>query len=118
MYGCYTIFTMASHNHEPMLPKVEESDLLGLVVEEVIDPKHAGWWKELALDNPLLAQQIIKRAYFDTQDKEGTSSLELQKIIIDSVTFAIRALKAAAERQKNEAQQIAGPLPAVSDEVA
>ncbi len=90
---------MASHNHEPMLPKVEESDLLGLVVEEVIDPKHVGWWKEFAGDNPLLAQQIIKRSFFDTQDLEGATSLEIQKIIIDSITFAMRALKAAALRR-------------------
>jgi hypothetical protein len=106
---------MASHNHEPMLPKVEESDLLGLVVEEVIDPKHSGWWKELAADNPVLAQQIIKRAYFDSQES-GASSLEIQKIIIDSVAFAIRALKAAAERQSRSTETAAPLLQAQPDE--
>lgn len=108
---------MAFHNHESMLPKVEESDLLGLVVEEVIDPKHIGWWKELAEENPLLAQQIIKRAYFDTQEGDR-SSLEIQKIIIDSVAFAIRALKAAAERQSRTTETAATLLRANPDEAA
>lgn len=108
---------MASYNHEPMLPKVEESDLLGLVVEEVIDPRHVGWWKELAAENPLLAQQIIKRAYFDTQ-VGGMSSLEIQKIVIDSVTFAVRALKAAAERQSSLSETAKPLLNAHPDEAA
>lgn len=82
-----------------MLPKVEESDLLGLVVEEVIDPGHLGWWEEFAAENPILARQILKRAYYDTQDN-NLSSLETQRRIIDNVSFAIRALKAAAERQQ------------------
>ena len=90
---------MASHNHEPMLPRVEESDLLGLMVEDVIDAEHTQWWKEFAADNPLLARNVLKRAYFDTQDSTGISSLELQRIIINSVSFAIRALKLAAERR-------------------
>lgn len=102
---------MASYNHEPMLPKVEESDLLGLVVEEVIDPDHKEWWKEFARENSVLAQQAIKRAYFDTQNIDGLSSLELQRIIIDSVSFAIRALKIAAERQVKHATQAEATAP-------
>jgi hypothetical protein len=105
---------MASHNHEPMLPKVEESDLLGLVVEEVIDPQHVEWWKELARDNPVLAQQIIKRAYFDTQNIAGSSSLELQRLIIDNVSFAVRALKTAAERRAGQSTQEEAPQSAAS----
>lgn len=82
-----------------MLPKVEESDLLGLVVEEVIDPGHQGWWEEFATENPVLARQILKRAYYDTQG-DGLSSLETQQRIINNVSFAIRALRLAAERQQ------------------
>ena len=104
---------MSSPNREPMLPKVEESDLLGLVVEEVIDPAHKGWWEEFAAENPILARQILKRAYYDTQDSEHVSSLEVQRRIIDNVSFAIRALKLAAERQQllKEAAKHKLPLP-------
>lgn len=108
---------MASHNREPMLPKVEESDLLGLVVEEVVDPRHVDWWKEFARDNPLLARQVIKRAYFDTQDVGEASSLEVQRRIIDNVSFAIRALKAAAERISRERLQETAVAP-LTDESA
>jgi hypothetical protein len=108
---------MATHNREPMLPKVEESDLLGLVVEEVIDPRHINWWKELATENPVLAQQIIKRAYFDTQEGNA-SSLEIQRIVIDSVAFAVRALRAAAERQSQPAEEATRHLNAHPDEAA
>lgn len=92
-----------------MLPKVEESDLLGLVFEEVIDPTHREWWKEFARDNPLLARQILKRAYFDSQDAEGVSSLEVQRRLVDIVSFAMRALKSAAERARSEQEAIARP---------
>jgi hypothetical protein len=110
---------MDSHNHEPMLPKVEESDLLGLVVEEVIDPQHRVWWKEFASDNQLLAQQVLKRAYFDTQNIDGLTSLELQRIIVDNISFAIRALKAAAVRRAEQPTSEDTPLPTThSDEAA
>lgn len=104
---------MSSPNREPMLPKVEESDLLGLVVEEVIDPAHKGWWEEFAAENPILARQILKRAYYDTQDSDRASSFEVQRRIIDNVSFAIRALKLAAERQQllKEAAEHKLPLP-------
>ena len=111
---------MSSPNHEPKLPKVEESDLLGLVVEEVIDPGHQGWWEEFARDNPVLAHQILKRAYYSTQSIDDLSSLEVQRRIIDNVSFAIRALKLAAERQKltKEAAEILRSLPHQGDEPA
>lgn len=111
---------MSSPNREPMLPKVEESDLLGLVVEEVIDPGHRGWWEEFAAENPILARQILKRAYYDTQDSDHASSLEVQRRIIDNVSFAIRALKLAAEREHlaKEATEILRSLPYPGDETA
>jgi len=99
-----------------MLPRVEESDLLNLVIEEVIDPKYLEWWKEFAHDNPLLAKEVIKRAYVDSQNLEATPSLESYKIIINNVLFAIRALKIAAERRSAEITQDKRPAP--TDEVA
>lgn len=102
---------MVSPNREPRLPRVEESDLLGLVFEEVIDPAHAEWWKEFAGENPLLARQVLKRAYFDSHDTDGISSLEIQRRLIDIVSFAMRALKSAAERVRSEQETTAEPHP-------
>ena len=108
---------MTSREHERMLPKVEESDLLSLVVEEVIDPGHANWWQEFATENPVLARQILKRAYYDTLDINGASSLDAQRRIIDNVSFAVRALKMAAERNQlaKEAAAILKSLPRSSE---
>lgn len=94
---------VSPERHSLSLPRVEETDLLGIVLEEVIDPTHKAWWEQFATENPYLARQVLLRAHNATL--EELSSLEVEKRIVDSILFAMRALRAAAERQSIEREK-------------
>ena len=90
---------MAGLEHAQNLPRVTQFDLLALVAEEIEDPDHKEWWQAFATENPVLAREVIKRAFFDSYTEE-LSSFEIQKRIVNSVAFAMRALRASLEREK------------------
>lgn len=91
---------MTLPEHESFLPKVEEDDLLELVFEEVTSSDHYARWLALRTTNPTLAREILKRAALEAYliDKKNITTLELQKMIIDHVSFAVAALTQAAKR--------------------
>lgn len=93
---------MEKPDNQSLLPKVEQDDILSLVSEEIFDTNHIERWVHVAESNPALAQEILRRA-----DIEATQSIhfdenrvQFQKRIIDTVTFAIRALERATERER------------------
>jgi hypothetical protein len=89
---------MTSPEHEPLLPRVEEADLLSLVFEDVTDPTHERRWKEFAATNPHLAAEILKQTFIRSRDLGDASQLEIQKFAIDTVTFVVRAMEQATRR--------------------
>lgn len=93
---------MGSPEYETSLPRVEEADLLQLVTEEVIDPSHKGWWDDFAEHNPELAREVIRRAFTEARETTHTSPLEIQRRIVNSAAFVVRALENAAKRSRQE----------------
>jgi hypothetical protein len=85
---------------DSMLPHVTEDDLLSLVYEDVLDPYHLKRWKEFATDNPELAREVLKRSWIGARKLAAQESdvAQLQKYVIDLVTFSIHALKVASQR--------------------
>jgi len=92
---------MTSHEHEPMLPRVEEADLLLLVFDEITDPVHSQRWKELAASNPVLANELLKVTLARAREISDSNPLEVQKFAVDTVTFALKALETALKRLRD-----------------
>jgi hypothetical protein len=84
---------MASPEHEFLLPRVEESDLLNHVFEDVTDPTHKQRWLDFAHSNGLLAQEVLKRIYI-----ASGADPEMQKRFLDEITYVYTALATAALR--------------------
>lgn len=99
---------MEESDYTSLLPKVEQSDLLTLVLEETQDPQQTERWKHLAATNPILAREVMKRCFIETRQLVTTSGeirhLELQRIAKQVAIYALTALEAAAERIQKEAR--------------
>jgi hypothetical protein len=87
---------MASAEHEFLLPRVEEPDLLSLVFEDVTDPAHIERWQTFARTNATLAREVLARVHATSR-----SNPDMQKKIIDELTYLYAALAAAALRLSN-----------------
>lgn len=66
---------------------------MSLVFSDVTDPDHIEDWHEFASTNPELAREILKRAFIDHRD-----SPETQRRLINTISFAMAALKRAFRR--------------------
>ncbi len=95
---------MAALQHTGSLPVVEEDDLLNLVFDDIADPSHIERWKRFAVSNEVLAREVLKRAVIiaTNQRTSHPESGELQKSIIDTITFTMAALEVAMQRTKEE----------------
>lgn len=83
------------------LPQVEEADLLSLIFKDVTDPLHRERWHHFATSQPVLAREVLRRAYDASHaGGEHLSPLDAQKHNIDAVTFAVAALESAVRREK------------------
>lgn len=97
--------TEAPKNHG--LPRVEDADFHSVLFEDIVDPTHIARFEHFVSQNPTLIQEIVRRALTDSSDlrryTEGHSlgMVEVQKVIIDNVTFALGALEAAAARESS-----------------
>lgn len=91
---------MTMPERQSFLPKVEEADLLDLVLEDVLDPKHIERWRHFTSTQSLLAREILKKTFTETRQARAdtTSALAQQKLILDTLTFAFSALERAGER--------------------
>lgn len=92
-----------SENHS-QLPRVEQDDILRLTQEEILTTNHVARWSKFAEENPVLAQEIIKRAYIEvTQStRGGENDTQMQIRIMDTVTYCIRAMELALARQRKQ----------------
>jgi len=87
--------------NESFLPRVDETDLARILFEDITDPTHRERWRHHSRLNPVLAREILNRAY--TLDaRESQNPLEITKRIVDCVTFALSAIEAAAKRQQTD----------------
>ncbi|HET6747380.1 MAG TPA: hypothetical protein VFH06_04720 [Candidatus Saccharimonadales bacterium] len=102
---------MTSPEHEPLLPRVEEDDLLSLVIEDITDPTHERHWKEFAAQNPHLAAELLKRTFARTRDITDSNRSEVQKFALDTVTFAMRAMEQAAKRYYTSSGDVGDAVP-------
>lgn len=84
---------MASSEHEFLLPRVAESDLLNLVFEDVIDPTHKKRWLAFAQSNKVLAREVLMRVHVAS---EGDP--DRQKKMLDEITYVYAALAETALR--------------------
>lgn len=96
---------MTEYDATSPLPRIQDEDLGIALFEEFIDPTHRARFDHLARTNPKLIREISRRAYVDayTSSEEGDqkliSTLDLQKIILDNVTFALSVLEHSIKRQ-------------------
>jgi hypothetical protein len=87
------------------LPRVEDADFNYLLFEDIVDPTHKARFEHFASQNPALIQEVVRRALTDSTDLhryakgDSLGMVELQKVIIDTVTFTLGALEAAADRE-------------------
>ncbi|MDN5274323.1 MAG: hypothetical protein JWP06_224 [Candidatus Saccharibacteria bacterium] len=91
--SCYDLKVMVSAEHESLLPRVVESDLLNYVFEDVADPTHNDRWQAFAKSNAVLAREVLLRVHI-----VSGANPDLQKKIIDEITYVYNALAAAALR--------------------
>lgn len=88
---------MKEHMDESFLPHVDEADLAQILFEDITDPTHRERWRHHSRTNPVLTREILNRAYI-VNASELNNPLAVTKRIIDSVTFALSAIEAAAKR--------------------
>lgn len=88
-----------------VLPLVSDTDINYLLFEDIIDPEHKARFEHFAIQNPELLREIARRAYIDASslryysDTRPHLTLDVQKIIIDNITFALSALEVALSRE-------------------
>ncbi len=88
---------MRNHEYESDLPQVDDSDLSLILFEDIVDPTHKARFERFTQNNPVLAQEIMRRAHIDSRIVSG--SIEIDSAIINAVSLAIDALDMAAKRE-------------------
>lgn len=93
---------MSQSHPESDLPPVSDDVLLDMVHDELNDPTHQERWGRFAKEQPILAQEMAKRAFFGLQSLSGDMAerQELRKIILDEVSYAVEALTKAQQQDK------------------
>lgn len=81
------------------LPKVDEIDIGIVRLEEILDPEQYSRWKDFATEQPVLAYEILRRARFT--DRGFRREPEIAQYIINTTTFAIKAIETALQRQES-----------------
>jgi hypothetical protein len=84
---------MVSFEREFLLPRVVESDLLSHVFDDITDPTHVERWQVFAKSNTTLAREVLMRVY-----TASNGNPDIQKRIIDEITYVYAALAQAALR--------------------
>lgn len=100
------MYIMAFQENKSFLPKVEETDLLYLVLDEVTDPEQQKIWETFAIHNPVLAREVLKRAYIEGAQLEAVNSrTELSRAAKSLAVYVVGALDMAAKRIEATKQQ-------------
>jgi hypothetical protein len=81
------------------LPRATKHDIDENLLEDIIDPIHKSRWDDFAVEQPDLAQEILRRSFFISTDP-SLGSLAVRKIIIDTVTYTYAVLRSAARRDQ------------------
>lgn len=91
---------MKDHERTPGLPFVTPDDILAAFTDEALrdTPDHTAW-HEFAAAQPHLARSILERAIFLLPTQAG-EVVDARKATIDAVSFAIRALARANDREQ------------------
>jgi len=83
------------------LAAVAPDDLLSEVGEDVIDPSHGQRWTRVSAAQPVLAQEILLRAYL-----EYPNDPETQKKIIDAQIWVAAVIHNALLRQASTEEDL------------
>lgn len=98
---------MEKPEEKPSLPQVEQDDLEIVYIEEIFNENHIDQWFWFAEQNPILANEILARAYKEVTHgfDSGENRDQMHIRILNVVAFSMRALQVALERRKptNEA---------------
>ncbi|HEX7484433.1 MAG TPA: hypothetical protein VF281_04780 [Candidatus Saccharimonadales bacterium] len=94
---------MENFEEKPSLPKVEQDDLEIVYIEEIFNENHIEQWFRFAEQNPILANEILARAYKEVARgfDAGENRDQMQIRVLNTVAFSMRALQVALERRKN-----------------
>lgn len=95
---------MEKQGNQSHLPKVEQDDILSLVSEEVSDKNHEKRWDHFTKTNPLLSDEILMRSHTEAKQSAhfDENYIQFQTRIMNTVTFALRAMEVANQRQHGE----------------
>ena len=100
---------MTDASSESSLPRVDNTDIASVLLDDILDPSHRGRYEHFANENPDLIREISRRAYIEAYEKihqdNPLSLIDLQKMVIDSVTFALSALEIASIRHRDKEEQ-------------
>lgn len=97
---------MTRPGEDSPLPRVNDENLGRVTLDEIIDPTHFNRFHRLQTTNPKLASEIVRNAYVgaylasQSREQNAPAILELQKLIIDQVTYATTAIEEALRRQR------------------
>jgi hypothetical protein len=100
---------MTEARHEPILPRVTESDLSQVMYEDITDPSHLGRWVDFAETNPVLSRYVLDRAF--ERMKGEMSSDERVKRVIDLLSYVVSALEIAMQHPASDDETIDGEDP-------
>lgn len=93
---------MSEKDAIPVFPRVTEDDIVTASLEKLTDPKDLIIFDWLKTENPLLAKEIIRRAYYAIHEADKLSSVELLALFMENALFSVQALRAAVIRQRQE----------------
>lgn len=99
---------MSASTPEVPLPRVDQSDLHLVAIDDLLDPSHQLRWQQFAADNPEFAREILLEA---ERLKQAGNTIE--QAAINIATFALEAYKNAVMRaaRANDSSE-----PSVDDE--
>lgn len=93
---------MSEQDAESLLPRVTKDDIVTASLEKLLDPKSLKAFERLKMENPLLVNELRRRAYLAIHEVDNLSSVELLTLFIENALFPIQALQAAMIRQRQE----------------
>lgn len=96
---CDTLWVVSASTPEVPLPRVDQSDLHLVAIDDLLDPSHQLRWKQFATDNPEFAREILLEA-----ERLKLAGNTVEQAAINIATFALDAYKHAIVRASHASE--------------
>lgn len=98
---------MPSTDHESIRSHVEDTDVVVVAFEDMLDPDHKNRLRRIGKEDPVLRELILERANYLSKQlaKRVLTESAIGKLIIDEITYVVAIKDTSTDRMIRERRE-------------